>query len=151
MKEVQACRICGNRELIPILDLGNQALTGKFPASRSESVATMPLELVKCSEASGRDACGLVQLRHTGDLSDMYGEGYGYRSGLNKSMVLHLQAKVKKILARVPLSNGDLVIDIGITKHASAVLSIRGRHSRRDRSFRTELQNILSAPYPPDS
>jgi hypothetical protein len=43
----------------------------------------------------------------------MYGENYGYRSGLNASMVSHLGSKVKKILDRVELSKGDLIIDIG--------------------------------------
>jgi len=43
----------------------------------------------------------------------MYGENYGYRSGLNASMVAHLSNKVKKILEQVELHKGDLVIDIG--------------------------------------
>ncbi|WP_341483320.1 hypothetical protein [Streptomyces tubbatahanensis] len=71
------CRVCGNRTLLPILDLGSQALTGVFPRSRQERVAAVPLELVRCSP----DGCGLVQLRHTADFGLMYGQGYGYRSG----------------------------------------------------------------------
>src|SRR5207249_6296373 len=43
----------------------------------------------------------------------LYGENYGYRSGLNQSMVQHLQKKVEKILAMVQLDKGDLVVDIG--------------------------------------
>jgi hypothetical protein len=43
----------------------------------------------------------------------MYGENYGYRSGLNASMVAHLGNKVKRILGLVDLRKGDLVIDIG--------------------------------------
>jgi SAM-dependent methyltransferase len=43
----------------------------------------------------------------------MYGLNYGYRSGLNKSMVSHLNAKVNRILSFVNLEAGDLVIDIG--------------------------------------
>jgi NDP-4-keto-2,6-dideoxyhexose 3-C-methyltransferase len=43
----------------------------------------------------------------------MYGENYGYRSGLNGSMVRHLNSKVHNILKRVDLAKGDLVIDIG--------------------------------------
>jgi hypothetical protein len=57
--------------------------------------------------------CGLLQMEHSYDLSEMYGENYGYRSGLNASMVAHLNAKVKRILGRVTLSVGDLVVDIG--------------------------------------
>jgi hypothetical protein len=43
----------------------------------------------------------------------MYGETYGYRSGLNSSMVKHLQLKVSKIEELVNLDDESLVIDIG--------------------------------------
>lgn len=110
LREISSCRICGNTELVPVLDLGNQALTGIFPRSRDQEVQRMPLELVLCH---GDDHCGLLQLRHTAELRQMYGENYGYRSGLNRSMVQHLQGKVSGILERIPVSRGDLVVDIG--------------------------------------
>ena len=44
----------------------------------------------------------------------MYGENYGYRSGLNSSMVNHLKSKVEKIL-KLNLLKGDLIIDIKAT------------------------------------
>ena len=34
--------------------------------------------------------CGLLQMEHSYDLGEMYGDNYGYRSGLNASMVTHL-------------------------------------------------------------
>lgn len=111
--EIKACRICGNKNLKGILDLGSQALTGIFPKTRQQKVDTMPLELVKCMDGDDPKICGLVQLKHTGDLAQMYGENYGYRSGLNKSMVTHLHSKVGKILETVTLTKDDLVIDIG--------------------------------------
>jgi NDP-4-keto-2,6-dideoxyhexose 3-C-methyltransferase len=43
----------------------------------------------------------------------MYGSNYGYRSGLNASMVAHLHSKVVDILARANAPAGSLVIDIG--------------------------------------
>ncbi|MFJ1751236.1 class I SAM-dependent methyltransferase [Streptomyces sp. NPDC088116] len=104
-----ACRICDNRELLPVLDLGEQALTGVFPASRDEVVPSVPLELVKCSPAG----CGLVQLRHTPDAELMYGEGYGYRSGIRPFMINHLHGKVAAIRELVELGPRDLVVDIG--------------------------------------
>lgn len=110
--KVSACRICGNKQLEPILDLGEQMLTGVFPKSKDPLAATVgPLQLVKC--VGGSSICGLVQLAHSYDLSEMYGLNYGYRSGLNKSMVLHLQAKVQRILSLLHLETGDLIIDIG--------------------------------------
>ena len=36
-----------------------------------------------------------MQLRHTYDSSEMYGDNYGYRSGLNQTMVRHLGGTLK--------------------------------------------------------
>ena len=33
-KEIKKCRICGNSNLVEILDLGNQFLTGIFPKKK---------------------------------------------------------------------------------------------------------------------
>ena len=109
---ISQCRICGNPELDPILDLGVQALTGVFPSERDAPVPTGPLELVKC-RVEGSETCGLVQLRHSFQASEMYGMNYGYRSGLNQSMVDHLQEKAREIKRAVALNPGDIVLDIG--------------------------------------
>jgi len=110
-RKVLKCRICGNTHLERVLDLGKQMLTGIFPCEKELDITTGPLCLVKC--IGGDEACGLLQLEHSYDLEEMYGKNYGYRSGLNASMVSHLGSKVKKILDRVELSKGDLIIDIG--------------------------------------
>ncbi|MBI2463466.1 class I SAM-dependent methyltransferase [Candidatus Peregrinibacteria bacterium] len=112
-KEITRCRICGNQHLVPLVDLGSMALTGIFPKERSSSVGSGPLELVKCAEDPHSNNCGLAQLRHNFALDQLYGLNYGYRSGLNQSMVHHLHSKVQKILERVELNPGDAVIDIG--------------------------------------
>lgn len=108
---INQCRICGNSELVEILDLGLQALTGVFPRTKLEPVTQCPLQLVKCMGREG--CCGLVQLKHTYDLTELYGDNYGYRSGLNPSMVAHLKSKVNRILERFPPPAGALIIDLG--------------------------------------
>jgi len=110
-KKIEKCRICGNTHLEHVLDLGEQMLSGVFPRERGAKVTTGPLRLVKCTGKD--DACGLLQMEHSYDLGEMYGENYGYRSGLNASMVTHLNDKVKRILGLVALNTGDLIIDIG--------------------------------------
>lgn len=110
-KRISKCRICGNTQLETVLDLGEQMLTGVFPKEKNARVTTGPLRLVKCT---GDDqVCGLLQMEHSYDLAEMYGENYGYRSGLNASMVRHLHDKVDRILSLVTLRDGDLVVDIG--------------------------------------
>lgn len=106
--EINCCRICGSKELVDLLDLGDQALTGVFPKSTDQDVSVGPLQLVKCG-----DGCGLVQLKHSYSPDDMYGDNYGYRSGLNASMVKHLRNRVAEAREWVSLKAGDIVLDIG--------------------------------------
>lgn len=104
--EITRCRICKSENLTQVLDLGEQALSGTFPKPR-EMVEKGPLKLVWCKD------CGLLQLKETYSLPDMYGDNYGYRSGLNSSMVAHLSNKIRKLEQLVNLKSTDLVIDIG--------------------------------------
>lgn len=105
--KLERCRLSGSKTLIPVLDLGEQALTGVFPRRRDDAVTAGPLRLVWCPES------GLLQLDHSYDLGEMYGENYGYRSGLNQSMVRHLTQKVRELERLVGLKPGDTVLDIG--------------------------------------
>jgi NDP-4-keto-2,6-dideoxyhexose 3-C-methyltransferase len=109
-RPVTACRICGNVNLVTVLDLGNQALTGVFPKIKGSTLTSGPLRLVKCT---GTGHCGLLQLAHSYSLEEMYGENYGYRSGLNPSMVAHLRSKVARIKGFNLLGAGDIIVDIG--------------------------------------
>jgi C-methyltransferase C-terminal domain/Putative zinc binding domain/Methyltransferase domain len=114
-REIQACRICGNKQLDSVFHLGNQYLTGVFPrtAQAQNALTSGPLELVKCADDGSPARCGLLQLRHSYLPAEMYGANYGYRSSLNRSMVEHLHAKVRRIAKRVALNSGDFVLDIG--------------------------------------
>lgn len=111
VSRLSKCRMCGNEHLVEVVDLGYQYMTGVFPKGKTSRGLTQgPLRLVKCH---GVDACGLLQLDHSYDLGEMYGDNYGYRSGLNRQMVAHLHAKITRVQAMAKLAAGDLVIDIG--------------------------------------
>jgi hypothetical protein len=105
--EIKKCRICKSVNLNTMLSLGEQYLTGVFPKSTQEALSKGPLDLVWCSN------CGLLQMKQSYSLDEMYGENYGYRSGLNASMVQHLQQKIQTLELLVKPSENDLVIDIG--------------------------------------
>jgi len=100
------CRVCSSQNLISVLDLGVQALTGVFPKS-GETVPEGPVELVWCSN------CELLQMGYSYDPDEMYGDNYGYRSGLNDSMVKHLTNKVRYLQRVVKLDSNSVVLDIG--------------------------------------
>jgi hypothetical protein len=106
-KEIDKCRVSGSKNLVSVLNLGHQVLTGVFPKSTSEQITSGPLELVWCPDGE------LLQLRHSYDSNEMYGQNYGYRSGLNQSMVNHLTEKVRYLERMANLKPGDRVVDIG--------------------------------------
>jgi len=105
--KINSCRLCGDTGLEGLMSLGEQYLTGIFPRDPDASLSCGPLEILLCRE------CGLVQLSHSYQPEEMYGQGYGYRSSLNRSMVEHLKAKVESLRALVPLDADDFVLDIG--------------------------------------
>ncbi len=101
--EELSCRVCGN-EIETVLDFGEIYLSG-FVKEQSEAHKA-PLALARCK------TCGLVQLRDTVDLDNMYRQ-YWYMSSLNKSMVSSLKNVITDVEGKVELNSWDLVVDIG--------------------------------------
>ena len=107
MAKLKNCRVCGTTDLVEVLNFGDLALTGVFPASRNENISSGEVRLMVCG------ACGLVQLGDTFPPEEMYGDNYGYRSGLNASMVAHLKRIAQRLETRASLISGQTVLDIG--------------------------------------
>ena len=105
--EITKCRISGSPNLVTVLSLGEQHLTGVFPRDPGAPLTKGPLDLVWCPDS------GLLQMKQSYSLSEMYGDNYGYRSGLNASMVRHLQNKVAMLERLARVGSTDLVVDIG--------------------------------------
>ena len=112
--------MCGNKHFKTILDLGEQTLSGIFPDVPSLEHSSQ-LNLVQCDGEHSdpmKIPCGHIQLEETFSPEVMYGKDYGYRSGLNKSMVAHLKGRVEEIIGRfeenemVSLEEDDFVLDI---------------------------------------
>ena len=85
--KIENCRICRSPELVEVINLGTQSLTGVFPKSENDDIVSGPLAVAWCRQ------CDLLQLQHRYPPEEMYGENYGYRSGLNQSMIDHLAGK----------------------------------------------------------
>ena len=139
--KITKCRVSGSENLISVLNLGNQELTGVFPRSPEEPVTRGLLELVWTPESQ------LLQLSHSFDPDEMYGENYGYRSGLNQSMVDHLTTKIHNLERRVELEPGDCVIDIG-SNDATTLKAYETRGLRRIGIDPTGLK--FPSFYPPE-
>ncbi len=115
IKAIDSCRICGSKELTPVINLGSQLLASVTVSHENQDrypSQAVPIEVVRCNPAKNKNACGLVQLRHTfpGDL--IYRE-YWYRSGINQTMRDALKDVIEGAGHFVDLIPGDTVVDIG--------------------------------------
>ena len=108
-----SCRLCGNSDLIQILNLGDQHLGSVFPKASQNNPIKAPLVLVKCNDEDNNDMCGLLQLQHTVNNTCLYTDNYGYRSGLNNTMTKHLKSLASYVMSLTPLHASDIVVDIG--------------------------------------
>ena len=106
IKKLNKCRLCKSKNIKMSIDLGKLSYSGIFP-KKNEKIPKVEISLCKCMD------CGLVQLYNIFDIEYMYGETYGYRSGLNNSMVEHLTNFVREIENLVELKENDNILDIG--------------------------------------
>jgi SAM-dependent methyltransferase len=114
-KYIKACRICGSRNLVEIVDLGDQHLQGSFlkEGTIAPPRRKLPTRLVRCDVEAGDGACGLVQLAHTFPPSILYAN-YWYRSGTNRTMRDHLRELVRSAMDMIGKVDRPLtVLDIG--------------------------------------
>ena len=107
MNTRSVCRISRKDELITVCDFGNHNLCGSFPSSKDEFIPSASLSL------GWSPSSNLLQLRDISDISEMYGQNYGYRSGLNNSMVNHLNDKVNYLTKKFYKKDISCVLDIG--------------------------------------
>lgn len=104
------CRLCGKTKLVPILNLGRQAVS-TFVASPLSPVKKAPLTLAVCNpENSG---CGLVQLYHAGVPQESLYRQYWYKSGVNRTMTAALHDIARTAQKLLNMRSGDYILDIG--------------------------------------
>lgn len=108
------CRVCGNSDLVPCIDIGKQYLSSVFPEDLTyrSSAARYPLDLVLCRKKEDGTSCGLLQLVHRLNLTSMY-DAYPYTSSTNSSMgqILRDVAESGRTLGH--LRPDDVILDIG--------------------------------------
>lgn len=111
--EIKECRVCGNPELLKCFDIGDQYLSSIFPdrLDYHGKLKKFPLDMVLCRKY-GELSCGLLQLGHDLDLTEMY-EAYPYTSSSNAAMKKVLQDVAESGEALGHLRAGDTILDIG--------------------------------------
>ena len=100
------CNNCKSKKLIKVFSLGKLSFSGRFGKSLKENVPKDSLNLVICN------SCKLVQLDKYFNPKYLYGKGYGYRTGINKTMTNHVKKTVQTALKFKNVTSGDYVLDI---------------------------------------
>lgn len=106
---LDACQICGSRDLIPVINLGHHAPCDSllWPKQLAEPERTYPLNLLRCPD------CGLVQIDYAVAAEELFFPDYPYRSGITSTLVGNLKSTGPTIMKRFGVPAGTLAIDIG--------------------------------------
>jgi NDP-4-keto-2,6-dideoxyhexose 3-C-methyltransferase len=110
---ITACRFCGNRNIEPCIDIGDQYLSSIFPEDLSykDKLKKFPLGIVRCVKEN-ENQCGSLQLANDYNLDLMYAD-YPYKSSSNSYMLSILEDVARSGIEKVTLKKGDVVLDIG--------------------------------------
>ena len=107
--KINCCQICGNKELIKIINFGHQAPCDSliWPEQLSKPEKRYPLNLLRCAK------CGLVQIDHVVEPEELFFAEYPYRSGITSTLANNLRNTASTIVKRYKLPKGGLAVDLG--------------------------------------
>lgn len=108
------CRVCGSKNLKPVINLGEQYLQGSFikEGYLTPPLRKVPTVLVRCDVTENENGCGLLQLQHSTPPEILYAN-YWYRSATNQTMRNHLKDIVDCGLEIIKEPSKSRVLDIG--------------------------------------
>jgi SAM-dependent methyltransferase len=101
------CRSCGNKDLTPILSLGNMPLANSLLTSTQLELPeeTYPLDLVFCPR------CSLVQITETVSPEKLFRE-YLYFSSFSETVLQNAREIAEKMISRCGLDKTSFVLEV---------------------------------------
>lgn len=104
--KIKGCRVCGSKNLLKILSLGNQYLSDFVKTNKKPKA--FPLNIYVCKR------CLLVQLDYNAPQKYLYTERYGYKSGINQTMKDELKGIAEEAMKKIKKTKEKIVaVDIG--------------------------------------
>ena len=104
---IEKCRLCSSNRLSEVMDLGVLSSCGDFPSEKYAILPKGQLRLVIC------ELCLLVQLDRNFNLNQLFHKGYGYETGLNTSMKMHVEKLALEAYEFLKFPKEFSVLDIG--------------------------------------
>lgn len=100
------CRGCGAKDLVSVLDLGNQPLANELLTAPTQVSDLFPLHLRMCGE------CGLGQVGEYAAPERIFSDDYPYLSSASSSWVAHARGFAETMTKTLGLGGDDLVVEI---------------------------------------
>jgi C-methyltransferase-like protein/putative zinc binding protein/methyltransferase family protein len=106
---LDACQVCGAKDLELVLDLGHQAPCDSllWPDHLRRPESTFPLRFLRCPE------CTLAQIDYVVPPEVLFYPEYPYRSGITPTLTRNLRATAFTAVERFKIPAGALAMDIG--------------------------------------
>lgn len=146
LKHRQTCRICGNKNLTKVIDLGEQFLQGSFEKAgfTSPSKRKISTELVRCDTKNNENSCGLVQMLVTTPPLILY-SNYWYRSGVSQTMRDHLKSIVNNAIS-IKGKTGKINEVLDIACNDGTLLSFYPEELNKTGIDPSDIANKVKAP-----
>ncbi|MBS0617797.1 MAG: class I SAM-dependent methyltransferase [Spirochaetes bacterium] len=100
------CRACGSRELVSVLDLGEQPLPAEYGSTPDEVLERFPLHMRICSN------CGLGQLGEYVLPERIFHDAYPYLSSASATWVEHARQFASSMADELKLDAHSLVVEL---------------------------------------
>lgn len=100
------CRNCNKKSFSKIIKIGSQPISSRSYL-KPKKLKKYSLDLFICKK------CSLVQLSKVAPAKEMYGDTYGYWTGLSNLMINHMRKKAVFLKSKGKLKKNSKILDIG--------------------------------------
>ena len=108
MNEIITCEVCGNTELVQVLDLGSHPMCDDLvPLESSESCSTYPIEILYCEQ------CCTAHQRYQVPKVTLFPQTYHYRSRFTADVLRGMADLVDSVELQMGSLDGCVVLDVG--------------------------------------
>ena len=107
--KITKCQICGSKNLINIMTLGNQPLANSLVknANNVNEIKKFPINIIRCKD------CTLLQIDYVVNQNEVYHMDYPYLPGITLTVDKEQKQLSDDLYEKLNLKTDELVVDIG--------------------------------------
>ncbi len=104
---IKNCQVCGNKDLMKIINLGDQPPCDSILEKKNQKEFKYPLNFLFCKN------CFLGQIDFVVSPKKLFFKKYPYRSGITKTLVEKLYSTSEMAKKKIKITSNSLCVDIG--------------------------------------